>query len=384
MKKLNFLFLFLTFGMTSMYMSCTNSGASINTGGNDKNTSKLILQGNISNAGDLSLYFDKINFDNSNHMYPKTGIESSGDFKLNIEDKLDAGIYRIRIGAKKSYLFLDGSEELIKIKGDLNTFDKSDYTLEGAKATEAFTKNLKGYYSGSITKDGMAAYIDSESNGIAAAFAARLVFGNDVDRIEFLKTVRDRLKGQAPASKYSIDFDQYVTAMEGKIAQIRANEAIQVGKPAPEINLESPDGKKIALSDLKGKVVLLDFWASWCGPCRKANPHVVETYHKYKNKGFTVYSVSLDGINPRLMNRYKTNDEVSTQLEAAKKRWVDAIEKDQLTWQYHVSDLQYWNSIAAKTYGVRSIPQTFLIDKDGNIAAKNPRFNLEEEIKKLL
>ncbi|MFT7606852.1 MAG: hypothetical protein ACI8VT_004455, partial [Saprospiraceae bacterium] len=99
---------------------------------------------------------------------------------------------------------------------------------------------------------------------------------------------------------------------------------------------------------------------------------------------FTVYSVSLDGINPRLLNRYKTPEEINQQLEGAKKRWADAIEKDELIWDNHVSDLKYWNSTAAQTYGVRSIPQTFLIDQNGNIAATNPRFTLEEEIKKLL
>ena len=104
----------------------------------------------------------------------------------------------------------------------------------------------------------------------------------------------------------------------------------------------------------------------------------------YKSKGFTVYSVSLDGINPRLKNRFKTEDEVNQQMDKAKQKWLQAIEKDGLVWDSHVSDLQHWNSIAAKTYGVRSIPQTFLINRDGTIAAINPRNNLEEALLKIL
>ncbi|MFT5386074.1 MAG: hypothetical protein ACI81W_003486, partial [Saprospiraceae bacterium] len=320
MKKINLLLFFLSIAVVSLQMSCTNSGASINAGG-------VVIQGKITNAGDLSFYFDRVNFDNSNLMYPNTEIGSDGKFKMVIEDKLEAGIYRMRIGAKKSYLILDGTEKMINVEGDLSTFDKSDYTLGGAKASEAFTKNMKGFLAETNSREAMETYILSESNDLAAAFATLNVFGNDVNKIDLLKQIRDKLLKESPDSKYTVDFDAIVQAQEARIKMMKANELIQVGKPAPDIRLEDPNGKEIALSDLKGKIVLLDFWASWCGPCRKANPHVVETYKKYKNQGFTVYSVSLDGINPRLLNRYKTPEEINQQLEGAKKRWADAIEK---------------------------------------------------------
>ncbi|MBT8228830.1 MAG: TlpA family protein disulfide reductase, partial [Bacteroidia bacterium] len=159
--------------------------------------------------------------------------------------------------------------------------------------------------------------------------------------------------------------------------------AVQLGQPAPDIVLPDVDGKTRKLSDLKGSIVLLDFWASWCGPCRRANPHVVETYHKYKEQGFTVFSVSLDGLDARTKSRFP-EAQLDEQMKKQKQRWLDAIAKDKLEWDWHVSDLKKWDSSGAATYGVRSIPTTFLIDRDGNIAALNPRNNLEEEIKKII
>ena len=124
------------------------------------------------------------------------------------------------------------------------------------------------------------------------------------------------------------------------------------GSVAPELEFSDPDGRVRKLSDLRGKVVLVDFWASWCGPCRRENPHVVSMYAKYHDLGFEVFSVSLDNN---------------------KERWKEAIAKDGLVWPNHVSDLKGWGSAAAKLYGVSSIPSTFLVDKEGRIIAKGLR-----------
>jgi len=129
--------------------------------------------------------------------------------------------------------------------------------------------------------------------------------------------------------------------------------AVALGAMAPGFTEADTSGKKITLSSFKGKYVLIDFWASWCGPCRHENPNVVKVYNKYKGKNFTIVGVSLDRAN-------------------GKAQWLAAIHKDGLTWT-QLSDLQYWNSKTAGLYAVRAIPMNFLIDPDGKIIAKGLR-----------
>ena len=167
---------------------------------------------------------------------------------------------------------------------------------------------------------------------------------NVLDKDQYYLTyldVAEKLKKEWPTYSQSKEFISYVDKMK----------LTAVGQPAPEISLPTPEGQVIPLSSMKGKYVLVDFWAKWCGPCRQENPNVVRVFQKYKDKGFTVYGVSLDR---------KRED------------WLQAIKEDNLTWT-HVSDLKYWQSEAAKTYNITGIPFSLLLDPNGVIIAKNLR-----------
>jgi peroxiredoxin len=143
----------------------------------------------------------------------------------------------------------------------------------------------------------------------------------------------------------------------------RLSNLLPIGGEAPEIRQQTPTGGTVALSELRGKVVLIDFWASWCRPCRIENPNVKRVYSKYASKGFEILGVSLD------------RDQAA---------WVKAIKDDGLPWK-HVSDLGFWNNAAAQEYGVQSIPYTVLVDREGKILDKGLRGEqLEARLAQLL
>ena len=162
---------------------------------------------------------------------------------------------------------------------------------------------------------------------------------------EFMETyfkLDDGLFAKYPNSKYIKAFHEGVSS----------SRKLAVGTMAPEIYMNTPAERPLALSSLKGRVVLIDFWASWCGPCRAENPNVVKAYKKYQSKGFDIYSVSLD-----------------KDME----KWKQAIKADGLTWSSHVCDFKFWQSPVVALYNFNAIPTNVLIDREGKILAKNLR-----------
>ena len=171
-----------------------------------------------------------------------------------------------------------------------------------------------------------------------------LMDGQTLDRDKYFDAylvTAEKVKKAWPNSQVVKDF----------VDMVDKNKTLAIGQVAPEIALPDPSGKIVKLSSLRGKYVLIDFWAKWCGPCRRENPNVVRAYQTYKDKGFEVFGVSLD---------------------RSKEDWVKAIQEDNLTWT-HVSDLKYFQSEAAVLYNIQSIPFSVLIDPNGVIIAKSLR-----------
>jgi len=277
-------------------------------------------------------------------------IDSNSRFEINI-DADDLAKYAIKSSKEN---------EDLKILMDINT--KS--TNQMAKLEEKYS----AIYGNNIPPVAVQAAIRAEFDSITR--------NNETQ----LKTAIDKMSSIVPyfASNFmmpeaefiflnEIDKKLYPKFLNSKYAlvlhnRVQAMAATAKGSIAPDIKLNDPYGKEFALSSLRGKIVMIDFWASWCAPCRKENPKVVALYNKYHDKGFDILGVSLDN------NREK---------------WLGAINADKLTW-YHVSDLLQWNTPLLKTYNFESIPHTVLLDKEGKIIATKLRGeDLEAKLKEI-
>lgn len=183
-------------------------------------------------------------------------------------------------------------------------------------------------------------FVKEHSSSVVAAYITLLQLANQIDGTE-LDSITSRFVPEISTSEYVVKLKELV----------QEQKKTAVGAMAPDFTMNDTEGKPVQLSSLKGKIVLVDFWASWCGPCRQENPNVVKLYQQYHDKGFEIIGVSLD---------------------RAKEDWLKGIKDDNLTW-IHVSDLQFWQNAAARLYGVNAIPQSFLLDKDGKIIGKGLR-----------
>jgi peroxiredoxin len=318
----------------------------------------------------------------------KLGKDNTFELKGNITEQ---GFYRLNLFNKQNILLVLDKGEQLEITADGNA-EKGAFTVKGSKGTDNLTKvnkikedfeakaaQMNQEFTVANQKQDVAAQqkiqqqfmamqqanvasikklINEMGTSIVSLYATNFLNPEEEADFQFLSNLAKRFEKEAPNNSYSKDFVKQVKDLEKKMASMPT-----IGKQAPDITLSNPEGKPVSLSSLRGKYVLIDFWASWCGPCRQENPNVVRMYNKYKGKEFEIFGVSLD------QDRAK---------------WLGAIEKDKLTWT-HVSDLKGWQSAGGQAYQVNSIPATFLIDKAGKIIAKNLRGDaLEQKLEEVL
>lgn len=345
-----------------------------------------LIKGTLPDAANLQVQLEKVTQPGKMAPIGTSAIGADGKFALGFVEGLAPGVYQLKVGARKALLSLAAEDHVVSIDGQLATLDKYGFTISGSKGSSEIAEVMKVLTSGKVEVSKLEGLLAKVSDPEAASFIAfSAVTGNRAigqAGVPVLKASVDRLD---PNSATKATYDTYVRALSQQTQQRQSAELIQVGQAAPNISLPSPEGKNYSLADLKGQVVLLDFWASWCRPCRRENPNVVKVYDKYKDDGFTIFSVSLDGPDARKIAGLSA-EQVQAMKENGKKRWVDAIAKDNLMWPYHVSELTKWSSQAGATYGVRGIPKTFLIDREGKIAAVGLRgaASIEQALQKVL
>ena len=354
-------------GALTMLSACNKKGTTAETSGNGYK-----ISGKLRNATEGSKIILAELTEQQFADRDTAEVQKDGSFEMT-GTVPETGIYKLALGPQNAILFELENQKKIEIEADANKLSET-YTVKGSKDSELLKelnslmlvpqKQMEGlnqrYIMATQTgqQDSVKAiearamqiqkasegsfknFIRKNPNSIMSVYST-LTLINPEEQYAFADSMLTIYKKTQPNSKYT-------KALNERLSKLGS---VRIGGMAPDITLPTPDGGTKSLSSLKGKYVLIDFWASWCGPCRRENPNVVKMYEKYKDKGFEIFGVSFD---------------------QSKEKWVEAIAKDKLTWP-HVSDLKGWESAAGKLYNITSIPHTVLIDKEGKIIAKNLR-----------
>lgn len=364
---------------------------------------EFVINGELKGGDGLKVFLYEI-IPSKSILIDSSKADISGEFRLTDKIK-EPGIYDLKINKNNFLRLLIDKGETIDITGDSKYLSKS-YTIKGSPGSELIKQINEKYYSTIIKIDSLnKLYMNSRNNPefvqikVAIDSAYKKILNNekkylqdfivknkaslvsiiaiyqklgrqdmfvmnDPNDFKYFEKVDSNLMAKYPENKHTSEFHKNISEFKREEAERQlASKQIEPGATPPDISLPNPEGKIINLYSLKGKVVLLDFWASWCKPCRAENPHLVKLYNIYKNKGFEIYGVSFD---------------------REKDDWIAGIKKDKITW-IQVSDLKYWSSPIAKEFNVEEIPYSILISREGKIVEKGMMGNeLENKIREEL